>query len=142
MLIESGGDRLVFELVETAAAETPAAGDLCLHVRLTSEGFSGENPDVWISAEAARRFADDLAALERDRRGQAELRSMSPEELLLRVAVIDRAGHIGITGHLGRYQFPRGTAAVLQQLTFDLDFDAGLLRSLSEDWAAGLLPAD
>src|SRR5689334_13562463 len=50
-------------------------------VRASVGDFSGRNPRVGIGADVQRRFLQDLAGVERLRRGEARLQSMSPDEL-------------------------------------------------------------
>ena len=58
--------------------------------------------------------------LEERRRGSATLGSMSPDELLLQIHATDRAGHIGITGQLGRWCSAGGANMSWCQIPFDL----------------------
>ena len=64
-----------------------------LSVRAAGYGFSGCNPSVWISHSDLSAFLRDLRKLDRTRRGEARLESMSPGELVLKISVIDGVGY-------------------------------------------------
>src|SRR4051794_14218298 len=64
--------------------------------------FSGRNPRVGIGADVQQRFLQELRGVERDRRGEARLQSMSPDELEVVVRVVDAPGHVWLEGHIGR----------------------------------------
>jgi hypothetical protein len=103
--IEDGGDRLTLTLTERSVGQ--GEGDTRLRVYaqcLGSEGnaFTG-NVGVWIDRSDAETFISALAALELSRRGSATLKSMSPDELLLEIAVVDSVGHVAARGHLRRH---------------------------------------
>jgi hypothetical protein len=59
-------------------------GSVQLSVRLVGYGFSGRHPSVWVSREDLRSFLTDLRSLERSRRGEARLSSITQEQTRLR----------------------------------------------------------
>lgn len=70
---------------------------------VVTANFRGRNDSVWIARPAWERFLADLRELERARRGQSCLTSMSPADLELCIYAADRAGHIMVEGHVGDY---------------------------------------
>jgi hypothetical protein len=106
MLIRNNGNFVEILLVERIPETLPAAGDLHLHVRVAVNAFCGENDKIWVEATAFHDFLSELQALEERRQGSATLASISPGELRLEIHSTDRAGHIGVTGQLGRGCYP------------------------------------
>src|SRR3954471_16500968 len=74
-------------------------------VQCTVGDFSGRNPRIWIDADEQRRFLEALRDLDRDRRGEARITAMSPEEFELTVRVFDSAGHVSVEGMIGTLQY-------------------------------------
>jgi hypothetical protein len=64
--------------------------------------FSGHYDHVWVEQAQLERFVAEVKQLERTRRGSAALEAMSPEELLLRINVIDVTGRVAVTVQLRR----------------------------------------
>src|SRR5689334_3271918 len=59
---------------------------------------------VWVSADALTRFEKELIQLEEARSGKARLESLSPHELELEIAIVDPAGHVGVSVRVSRQQ--------------------------------------
>jgi hypothetical protein len=106
-----------------------SAGDVRLRVRVLSIGFAGEYDGVWIEAQNTTEFIDQLAALERDRRGSATLTSMSPGDFSLQVRIVDSAGHAAASGFLGRW-FRNQRGPVEARVGFDLNLEPDRLPYL------------
>src|SRR5687767_6543019 len=85
--------------ISEVEAPTPQStgGDMRLTVRVHYGDFAGV-ADAWVLLEVWDAFLADLRALERHRRGEARVRSISPGELVLRVFASDRAGHLAVEG--------------------------------------------
>jgi|SRR5438552_11155797 len=79
--------------------------DEAFDVRCAVGDFAGRNPRIWIDANEQRRFLAALRDLERDRRGEARIAAMSPEEFELAVRIVDSLGHVSVDGMLGRLQY-------------------------------------
>lgn len=88
-----GGD-----FVEVALAQM-ADDDLLLSVQVSRSGFGG-TVETWVHRQAWIDFANALERLEHTRQGEARLPGLEATELELRVASVDRAGHIAISGML------------------------------------------
>ena len=103
MLIRDGEQFVEVLLVERTPPSRPGAGDLRLRVSVAFGTFRGESDAVWVEPSAFRDFVSELQVLEARRQGAATLTSMDPGELILKVHSTSRAGHMGISGQLGRY---------------------------------------
>jgi hypothetical protein len=97
-------------------------------------GFTGHN-DLWVSSTILREFCSALIALERDRRGRAELTSISPNELQVVVRSIDSRGHMSVEGSTG-YHVQREGRLVWHAVHFGFEFDPSqLVRAAATAWA-------
>lgn len=117
MLIGDDDNFIEVNLAELTPPTLMGAGDLCLRVRVAFSTFRGENDEVWVGADAFRVFLSEPQAPE-TRQGLATLLSISPGELLLEFHSIDRAGHLGLTGQLGRWCHAGGGGMSWCQLPF------------------------
>jgi hypothetical protein len=108
--------------VGTEPREWPTAGDLMLSVRVSSAGFAGFSPNVWVDARSFKTFVEQLRELEARRQGTARLESMSPNEFWLEIRSIDRAGHMAALGRLQRWQFRSGDGGYYQAVEFEFEF--------------------
>jgi hypothetical protein len=121
------------DLATHETADLPARGDAYLKIRALSEGFAGHN-DLWVLADAFRSFCQSLVALERDRRGEAILESISPEELRLVVRSVDSRGHMAVEGVTG-YEVQRENSRPWHSVAFGFEFDPSqLVRAVSVEW--------
>lgn len=133
MRFDSQDDFVEIELATQETADLPSQGDAYLTVRVSSRGFTGHN-DLWVLAAALRSFCQSLVALERDRRGEAVLDSVSPDELRIVVRSIDSRGHMAVEGSTG-YRVQRDNSRPWHSVTFGFEFDPSqLLRAVSVDW--------
>ncbi len=125
-----------FVEIDLAIQETvglPSQGDAYLTIRVSAAGFTGHN-NLWVMAPALRCFCQALIVLERDRRGQALLESMSPDELRLVVRSVDSRGHMLIEGSTG-YVVQRENSLPWHSVDFGFEFDPSqLLRAARVDW--------
>lgn len=96
-------------------------GSVQLAVRLVGYGFSGRHPNVWVSREDLRSFLADLRSLERSRRGEARLASMSPDELSLHIRITDPAGHVRIDAAIWRIHYGSDFEPAAVRLGFSFD---------------------
>jgi hypothetical protein len=118
MLVRENGYFVEVRLVERTPPSLPGAGDLRLHVGVAFSSFQGEYDEVWVEAAAFQTYLSELQALEERREGSATLKSMSPDELLLRIHSTDRAGHMGVRGQLGRWCYAGGGGLSWCQVPF------------------------
>ena len=100
MKIQSNENYIELDVSLEEDESLPSCGDVYLSISASSHGFSGKN-DLWVQAEEFRRFCAELVKLEKERKGEATLKSISPGELYLKVYAIDSLGHIAISGNTG-----------------------------------------
>jgi hypothetical protein len=86
-------------------------GDLKLGISVSYSGFSGRYDQVWIAAHDWMNFIGALTQIEREHRGRAFVRAMSPDEFELQVEVAHGDAWATAHGYLSKYQigFPTGT---------------------------------
>jgi len=107
------------DYVEIERAEPhDVSGDLLLLVRIKRHQFSGEI-DAWVEQRAWFSFAQELTILEQTRQGEARLEGISPGELSLVFRSLDRAGHVGVEGTIGRRAFDGDVALRFSVFSFD-----------------------
>ena len=111
-------------------------GDVRVVARVRIREFAGA-ADVWVSRDAWSGFLSRLADLERERRGDAVLESISPGELRLRLFAIDRAGHMAAEGELAVYYYDAAGSANALSLRFGAaEFEPTLLPALLKELRA------
>ena len=98
-------------------------GDFRATVRVSTLGFGGTNEHVWIAADDFHRFIEAVRVLERDRRGRAQLGSMSPEDFELSIRVRDRAGHVTASGWVGRASYSSTRELIAARVGYSFDID-------------------
>ena len=108
MQIGSREDFLHIEVLERVARHRQGAGDLRVGVELSSNGFSGKYDEVWLQHQDIVEFVASFERLEAERRGLAQLRSMSPDELRIEFRPSDSLGHFEVEAQLARTVY--GTA--------------------------------
>jgi hypothetical protein len=130
-------DFIDLQLLEHGAPATPSEGDVRLGVSVRMDDFTGRYDQAWIAKADWSSFLSALDRLERDRRGQASVVSMAPEEFALSLRIVDAAGHLVAVGHLSRYHFgrPDGNAA-RSRIEYHTSVDAGLLRRLADEFSS------
>src|SRR5262245_60328361 len=99
MLMREGSDEIAIEVVDRA----PARGDVELLLGVSSSGYTGHG-FAWVGGEELASFVTQLATLEEHRRGSAELEGMSKGDFLLRIASVDRKGHMAVSGRVSEYK--------------------------------------
>jgi len=130
---ENHDDFLEIELATQETADLASRGDAYFTVRVSSGGFTGHN-DLWVLAEALRSFCHSLVALEHDRRGEAVLESVSPNELRIVIRSVDSRGHMAVEGFTG-YEVQRENSRPWHSVAFGFEFDPSqLLSAVSVDW--------
>jgi hypothetical protein len=109
--------------------------DVRLTVSVKRAGFSA-TADTWVFADAWHAFAQQLAILEERRQGEARVESMSPEELMLVVRSVDRAGHLGVEGQLATRTYGTEVSMRFSVFRFDPSQLAGFARAARDISAA------
>ena len=105
-------------------------GDAYVTVAISSNGYRGHN-DLWVSAGSLRSFCRALVALEASRRGAAELESISPDELTLKVHSVTSRGHVAVSGKTG-YLVQHESGGFWHSVEFGFEFDPSQLASAAK----------
>ena len=124
MLIRNLDNLIEITPLERVPAHLPTPGDTRFAVRIQSENFAGEGT-AWVDWPTLQQFSRDLTALELNRKGQAELRSMSPGDFLLIIKTVDGWGHTAVAGRL---------AVRKHAVEFDFEFDCDHLAAIASEF--------
>src|SRR6516164_4872527 len=122
---EDHGDFVEIALATEQRNDLPSIGDAYLTIRVSSGGFAGHN-QVWILGPVLRSFCRSLIALERDRKGEAVIDSISPRELYLSIKAVDSRGHMLIGGTTG-FEVQHENSRVWHSVEFGFEFDPSQL---------------
>lgn len=105
MIIKQNDDFVELTVGEVVPADRPGAGDVRATLDVACEGFTGRTDQVWIERDELAGFLAELRDLAQTGQGAAELTSMSPGELRLRVFALDQAGHLAVEGEIARLTY-------------------------------------
>jgi hypothetical protein len=122
------GGSIDLERSELGPPDTPADEDVLLNVSVHARGYSALD-QAWVVGSDWEVFLEQLAEVERTRRGRARVEGASPDDLALEIFSTDSAGHFAIRGHVGRTS-PDGHR---QRLEFAFAFEPDRLPSLVEE---------
>jgi hypothetical protein len=101
MTIRDGNNWIEIEIVDRVPSDLPTPGDVELSVAVSSSNFSGQG-FTWVESQTFAVFLQQLRELELSRQGSAELEGMSPGEFCLRIASINRRGHMAVIGEVSK----------------------------------------
>ncbi len=90
-------------VIESIPSCLPTPGNLHLKITVQSHGFSGQC-QAWIDNPSLRYFIAQLKDLKSNREGSAEIASILPGQLWLRISVIDSFGNTELTGRLSQLE--------------------------------------
>jgi hypothetical protein len=125
MLIREGSDEIEIEVVDRA----PFRGDVEFSVDVSSSGYTGRG-FAWVDGTQLADFITHLAALEEHRQGSAQLESMSKGEFVLRVASVDRKGHMAVSGQISAYKYQSEARPYRHAVEFGFEFDPTALPAV------------
>jgi hypothetical protein len=77
-------------------------GDAYIAVSINSRGFTGKT-DLYILEEEFRGFCKSFVDLQKTLKGEATLKSISPNELELVIKPYDALGHFSVAGKIGHH---------------------------------------
>ena len=130
-----GENYFELEVAPEEDASLQSYGDAYVTVEVSSNGFRGHN-DLWVSAESLRGFCRALVALEASRRGAAELESISPDELRLKVHSVTSRGHVAVSGKTG-HLIQHESGGFWHSVEFGFEIDPSQLASATKlPWVA------
>jgi len=128
ILLQQGANKVVIGLLSEETEELPNKGDLYLGIKITSNGYSGEN-DLWVLSGDFKEFCKALAILNEKRKGEAVLSGISPNELEIRIHSVSSLGHMAVSGYTG-YEVLGENRFFLHQVKFGFEFDPTQLEKL------------
>jgi hypothetical protein len=130
---DSHDDFVEVDLAMQETDDPPSRDDAYVTVRVSSAGFTGHN-DLWVLAPVLQSFCQALTALESNRRGEAVLESISPDELRLVVRSVDSRGHMAVEGSTG-YHVQRESTRPWHAVRFGFEFDPSQLeKAVNTEW--------
>jgi hypothetical protein len=123
--------RITAEVEESAP---PASfGDARVFVWVRSADFEAKN-DLWVAHDAFAGFCKALVHLEKSRKGEAKLVSVSPGELDVFIRAISPLGAMAVVGTCG-YPVLRRHGSVFHRLEFGFEFDPSqLIGAVATPW--------
>jgi hypothetical protein len=77
-------------------------GSIVFWASTKSKSFSGE-ARVWVFKEQVEQFCKALVNLNNTLKGEASLKSISSEEILLKLESVNSRGGLGISGNIGNH---------------------------------------
>jgi hypothetical protein len=122
MIVRTGSDYLDISVKEQIPRGQHGRGDVEFRIRVRVSGPDTEfvaDTSPWVVSESLAQFVSELRRLESERAGAAMLVSISPGELTLEVGIVGRAGHVAVSGQVGRHLYMRDQL-VWCALPFDL----------------------
>jgi hypothetical protein len=134
------GETIEILLNECLPPGTPRAGDIELLISVQSGTFAAKSA-AWVALEDYRSFLSQLRQLEVRREGSASIESMSPNEFVLTIGVVNRKGGWAVTGRLQTYVFGDEGRSHVHAVEFGFDGDADRLLMLVNDFSALFAPA-
>ena len=96
-------------------------GEAYITVKVNSRGFSGQN-DMHISSSVFQRFCSGFINLQKNLKGKAELKSISPNELDIIVEPDGSLGHIAVRGKCG-YHVQTSRHSNWHSIEFGFEFE-------------------
>jgi hypothetical protein len=79
--------------------DEPTGGDIGVLVQVKNGAFSASR-SVWLNRDDLRSFAQQIGELEQTRVGTAELRTKWTSDFRLCISIIDRPGHLAVSGEV------------------------------------------
>ena len=133
MKIESGDNFITLNVTLEEDNSLPSHGDALISLSIHSNGYSGHN-EVWIGSEELQEFCTSLLKLEKERKGDATLSSISPGELYLKLYSVDSVGHLAISGKTA-YEIISSNTQILHSVEFGFEFEPSqLVKLINEPW--------
>jgi hypothetical protein len=126
--LRSGADSVELawrERIDTGQAQ----GDTRWSVSVVMKAFCGATETVWLGRHELADFLRALQALDRDRRGRAELVAMSPSDFTLAITATDHAGHLAAEGWVGADFMGHG-GNLRHRVSFSIEIEPSTLPDL------------
>lgn len=135
MKIENQGASVEFEFREFQNIQ--GWHDIRCWVKVFHDGFAGEIDSVWFEHENAASFIEDLEALDKFRKGAAELFNMSSgsdaSPLEFRIFATDSLGHLAVRATLRKLVYFNDSQGI-STVSVVFEIDAGSLSLMICDF--------
>ncbi len=141
MRIRSESGLIELSVLERLSEDLPSAGDVRVLAKIAGYGATGSSSSSWIEREVLQAFVEALHAINAGHGEEAELHSMSPGDLEIRVRLTDGAGHIRVTASVGRTYALAAGGNANATAGLSLDIDRSHLRGIVEGAVALGRPA-
>jgi hypothetical protein len=109
--------------------EGQALGDTRWSVNVRMGAFAGATDHAWVGRHELQDFIHALRALDRDRRGRAELTAMSPSDFTLTIFATSSGGQVTAEGFAGTDFMGRG-GSLRHCVSFSIEIDPTALPDL------------
>lgn len=133
MRIQSEDASRFIELLKQEVSP-PFYPSTCVQIEGHAHGFSAIVSQVWLNADDMRVFLTELVRLEHLREGSASLASMNPDEAVLSLQAVDRAGHMIAKLDLTQNTYIWSSQQVTQHLSIAFEIDVSLLPRAVEQF--------
>ncbi len=108
--------------------QLPSFEDANIEVSVGSHGFEG-TASAWAHAEEMKKFCAELVALNQALAGEANLSSMSPNELTLKVFAANSRGQLAVQGSIGHHIISENQS-FWHSVSFGFEFEPSQLASV------------
>lgn len=98
---EINSDFIELELLEVLPDRLPTFGDRNISIEVKSRGFWGRQT-VWLDYYEIQKFISEINVLEEQRKGEANITSMSFNQFLLHIGFYDELGHVYFKGYIAK----------------------------------------
>lgn len=134
MRIENKENYIELEIQIENDEALPSYGDALIGVVISSNGYKGQN-QVWVLQKELVSFSKEVMELEKSRKGEAILKSISPGELLLKIYAYDNVGHLAVEGQTSHTIFEEVNFKHSIQFGFTIDPEQ-LIKLSKSKWVA------
>jgi hypothetical protein len=122
--------RLQLRLLRLGEDQRGVPTDPEFEISATSGTFSGSNSSVHVWRPDWDAFLAALERLEASRSGEAAVASMSPDEFELRIAAVDRLGHLAAMGHVSGHVLSHRLRPIASHVAFEIELEPSSLPEL------------
>jgi hypothetical protein len=100
--------------LERIPPEGQRAGDKRVSITIVLRDFVGNSDQVWLAKEDIDQFIADIEKLEKDRKGEIILKSMSPDEFQLKLIIKNPTDAIRVEVTLSRIRFIKQSPNIIK----------------------------
>jgi hypothetical protein len=107
-----------------------------LSVEIKDADFAGRTAGVWIELQDLNRFIEQLRECEKNRDGEALLKSSSPEEFELTIRAIDSAGHFSAAYVITQVSYDSAQRLIKREVRGEFELDSEFFSRLVNDFSS------